>query len=301
MKSVSLVFFLCFCSYSISISDKCLSYDLIDKYNQYISPTSSHSHSSSSHSSLRSSSSSSPSRWAILTLIRQQDYHQNKKRNSALATALSPYSTSHNLTFLFFSEDTFTSREINEWKEQFRSVGEVQLIDVSSKGYNFPPEEGKSRYGYKWMCKFFSVDIYEYLVQYDYYLRLDSDNILEISPSPPASGSSSDTGVGSGTGSGSSSELILSYDLMKYVEENGIEYGYLLRKYDPHQETQQTLPQFISSYLENCRIIPTIPSPSLSILFNFYNNFHVGKVSFFLSPPVRHFLLMANHTGKLYE
>jgi hypothetical protein len=184
------------------------------------------------------------------------------------------------MTFLFFSEDTFPPTTLQEWRDQFRDIGEVQLIDVSSKAYHMPPP--LPHYGYKWMCKFFTVDLYEYLLPYDYYLRIDSDNVVISSPL-------------------SSSQQIFTYDFMSYVEENEIEYGYVIRKYEPHQETRQTLPAFIESYIDKCELKPKIPRPSFDLLFNFYNNFHVGKVSFFTQPHVRHFMVATNTSGQLYQ
>jgi hypothetical protein len=186
------------------------------------------------------------------------------------------------MTFLFFSEDSFPPTTLQKWREQFHEIGEVHLIDVTSKAYHMPPP--LPQYGYKWMCKFFTVDLYEYLLPYDYYLRIDSDNVvISSSLSSP------------------SAQPIFSYDFMKYVEENEIEYGYVIRKYEPHQETRQTLPSFIETYIDKCKLKPTIPVPPFDFLFNFYNNFHVGKVSFFTQPKVRHFMVATNTSGQLHK
>jgi hypothetical protein len=218
---------------------------------------------------------------------------------------LAPYARSHRISILFFSEDEFPVGNVQEWKQQFHEVGDVLLIDVSSKAYSMPPPLPK--YGYKWMCKFFTVDLYEYLLPYDYYLRLDSDNILISSPSPSShhhqhpSSSASSSSASSPSSQPASSQPAFSYDVLRYVEENEIEYGYVIRKYEPHQETQQSLPGFIESYIDKCHTKPTIPAPPFDLLFNFYNNFHIGKVSFFLQPKVRHYLVSTNTSGNLYK
>eukprot|EP00602_Paraphysomonas_sp_CaronLab_P000267 CAMPEP_0185031918 /NCGR_PEP_ID=MMETSP1103-20130426/19639_1 /TAXON_ID=36769 /ORGANISM="Paraphysomonas bandaiensis, Strain Caron Lab Isolate" /LENGTH=237 /DNA_ID=CAMNT_0027567609 /DNA_START=495 /DNA_END=1208 /DNA_ORIENTATION=+ len=118
--------------------------------------------------------------------------------------------------------------------------------------------------------------MYDYIKDYDYYLRVDSDNVMQIAPKR-------------------------SYDLLGWVEQNQIEYGYIIRKFEPHQETRDTLPEFVRQYVDKCDVKPKIKYPSISILFNFYNNFHVGKVSFFNRPDVRHFLVATNTSGKLYQ
>ena len=243
-------------------------------------------------------------KWAILCLIRRDDTYQNNRRNKAIISTFQPYSYQYNITILFFSEDNFLKNEINEWIEQFFLIGKVKFIDIKSKAYYMPTP----KYGYKWMCKFFTVDLYEYLIDYDYYIRIDSDNILQSSINYPdnryLSNDNTQSRIDKQTNQQQTQQLknlIINYDLMSYILRNKIEYGYILRKYEPHPDTQQTLPSFIENYIQKCSIQPTIPIPDFSLLFNFYNNFHVGKVSFFLDPKVRHFLVETNTSGKLYE
>jgi hypothetical protein len=129
---------------------------------------------------------------------------------------------------------------------------------------------------YRWMCKFFTVDLYAHIKDYDYYFRVDSDNVLV----PPK------------------------YDIFEWVESHGVEYGYVVRKFEPHKPTRSTLPKFVKKYIKNCDLdrqmaIREPPIDDIHV-FNFYNNLHLGKVSFFNSAPVRSFLVAANETG-LYE
>ena len=123
------------------------------------------------------------------------------------------------------------------------------------------------------MCKFFTVDLYNHIRNYDYYLRVDSDNVLV----PPE------------------------YDIFDWVEKNDVEYGYVVRKYEPHQATRLTLPSFVKNYIKQCGLEDKIPIKQPPIddkhVFNFYNNLHAGKVSFFNSPKVRNFLVKCNVTG----
>lgn len=126
------------------------------------------------------------------------------------------------------------------------------------------------------MCKFFTVDLYDHIKDYDYYFRVDSDNVLV----PP------------------------SYDIFNWVETHDIEYGYVVRKFEPHKPTRTTLPSFVKQYIQKCDLTNKIPIQQPPIddmhIFNFYNNLHLGKISFFNSPQVRNFLIKSNATG-LYE
>jgi len=84
------------------------------------------------------------------------------------------------------------------------------------------------------------------------------------------------------------------------VEKNNVEYGYALRKLEAHGPTKQTLPLWTQKYINRCDITPrALMDKALSVCFNFYNNFHIGKVSFFRRPDVRHFLLAVNASGHI--
>lgn len=125
----------------------------------------------------------------------------------------------------------------------------------------------------RWMCKFFTVDMYEHIKDFDYYFRVDSDNVLKAP----------------------------TYDMFEYMESRELEYGYVVRKFEPHLPTRTTLPVFVKQYIKKCdmahRIAIQEPPLDSNHVFNFYNNLHLGKVSFFNAPRVRHFLLQANHSG----
>ncbi|CAM9783912.1 unnamed protein product, partial [Ectocarpus fasciculatus] len=120
------------------------------------------------------------------------------------------------------------------------------------------------------MCKFFALDIYDYLNGYDYYLRCDHDCYVEK----------------------------VEYDLLEYVQTKDVQYGFTLRKLEAHGPTKKTLPTWTSKYNKRCAISPTaVMDKPFSACFNFYNNFHVGNVHFFRRPDVQHFLKAANSSG----
>ena len=75
---------------------------------------------------------------------------------------------------IIFSEEAPSMlRSMQEWKKQFLGLATVELIDTSRNAYTLD-----TRYGYKYMCKFFTVDLYTYLHKYDYYFRCDTDCFL---------------------------------------------------------------------------------------------------------------------------
>jgi hypothetical protein len=204
-------------------------------------------------------------RWAVVALARpgKSDIDQ---RNKILAEKLFPYRLSHNITIIIFSERTFSASVVAGWKSIFKGVAGVRLINTVTKGFNLP-----ERFGYKYMCKFFSLDIYDYLKNdYDFYMRCDTDCYLQK----------------------------LNFDILRWAEESNVGYAFAMRKLEAHKPTAQTLPIFVASYIEKNKIQPTAAMDMpLSTCFNFYNNWHIGRVSFFDRADVRHYLEAVNNSG----
>ncbi len=150
-------------------------------------------------------------RWAIVALARpgKSDIEQ---RNKLLAEKLAPYSKHHNITVLFFSEKKFSPSTVQVWTKTFKEIANVRVIDTYDKGFNM-----HERFGYKYMCKFFSLDMYDYLKdQYDYYMRCDTDCYLNNAK----------------------------FDILQWAEDLNVGYGYAMRKLEAHKLTAQTLPEF---------------------------------------------------------
>jgi hypothetical protein len=204
--------------------------------------------------------------WAIVTLVNKNT--DISARNQKLAKALRPFAHLHNISVLMFSEHSHHSTAIEKWRNAFKDLARVLTIDTSRNGFNGLPQ----RYGYKYMCKFFAIDVYEYLRGYDYYIRMDHDSHIQK----------------------------LEYDILHWAESNKLEYGFALRKLEAHGPTKQTLPLWSSKYLQNCNIQPrAVMDEEFSTCFNFYNNFHIGSVHFFLRPDVQHYLNSANASGHI--
>ena len=76
----------------------------------------------------------------------------------------------HNITIIVFSESVFPQSAVSKWRATFKDVARVKYVNTAKNGFDSP-----ERYGYKYMCKFFALDLYEYLKDYDYYMRCDTD------------------------------------------------------------------------------------------------------------------------------
>ena len=205
-------------------------------------------------------------KWAIIALTRP-GRSDIETRNSALAKRIKPFANKHNITIIFFSESYFSPKEVNAWRKTFLNIAAVKLVNTAHLGFTLP-----ERFGYKYMCKFFALDLYDLIQEYDYYMRCDSDCYIKT----------------------------LNYDIFEYTEIHNIEYGFAMRKLEAHGPTKQTLPVWVMKYARNCGLEPTAKMDEpLSVCFNFYNNWHIGSVRFFRRPDVQHFLQSVNNSGHI--
>ena len=124
------------------------------------------------------------------------------KRNTKIAEAMKPYASMHSFTFLFFGEVEFSLQEVEAWTKVLGPIGKVKVVNTAKNGFEDHTEKGGRRYGYNYMCKFYAMDIYSYLAEYDYYMRLDTDSYM----------------------------LPLKYDIWNWTQTNNVEYGYASRK-----------------------------------------------------------------------
>jgi hypothetical protein len=61
---------------------------------------------------------------------------------------------------------------LQAWQKTFHNLARVRAINTASKRLSVAEGGNDKGFGYKYMCKFFSVDIYDYLQEYDFYFRL---------------------------------------------------------------------------------------------------------------------------------
>jgi hypothetical protein len=208
--------------------------------------------------------------WAVLCLAMHTGNYT--ERNNNLASMFGPYAASHNITFVFFGEHRFPDASVMGWKKSLSHVGSVVIIDTRKDGWG-DPRSKRMVYGYKYMCKFYSIDMYRYISEYDYYMRVDTDVTIQK----------------------------MEYDLMAWVEDQNLEYAYGTRKIEAHEPTQRTLPVWIEKYVDTNSLTLPIKHPSLHICWNFYNNFHIAKVSFFQRDDVRAFLAAVMASGGVLQ
>ena len=117
--------------------------------------------------------------------------------------------------------------------------------------------------GYKGMCLFYAMEVFHYIKDYDYFMRLDDDSLV-------------------------CTEL----ELDSFIEKD-YTYGWAIEKQDFHKETWDTLPAAIRSYVTDNNIPIKCPLNKTKrggiCMWTWYNNFMFTKVDFWLSKEVKDF------------
>ena len=193
-----------------------------------------------------------------------------KRFSSERIKSIGRIKTKYNLDIkLFIDEDESLQQEY------LNLVGEnTEVVDIRKNLTNNLKKiphinavvEGKRNIGYKGMCLFnFSEYIY-YLRGYDYVVRLDGDSIIH-------------------------SDLFLD----NFIDSGKI-YGYVKDQFDSHKDTKETLPCAIKKYIDNNNVKILCDREKISS-WNFYNNFHISKLSFWQKPEVLDFINFIHQEG----
>ena len=211
--------------------------------------------------------------WAIIGLAFRFE-PGTSKRNQLLANVIKRFSPpsfeARNITIIIFSEKTFSPEQMTHWRNQFNDTAHFQFIDTKRNRNPYPHKP----FGYEYMCKFFTIDMYEYLKPYDYYIRLDTDCLI----------------------------LSLEYNIFDWVEKNHLEYAWATSGMESHGPTLSSLPQWVRNYSDAYLIRPSqLMGRPLSDAMHFYNNFHVGSVPFFFRQDVQNFLACARESPFFYD
>lgn len=152
----------------------------------------------------------------------------------------------------------------------------VTFISLESKAFIAPtslPIEYETEIGYKHMCRFYAIQIYDILSEFDYFLRLDDDSYLE---SP------------------------IKYDIFAFLRQERLIYGYIHGENDYHPQTIKTLPHFTREYIEKYHIKPLCSMDEINE-FYYYSNFTLTETSFWRRPDVQGYLHAVDESLGIYK
>jgi hypothetical protein len=115
--------------------------------------------------------------------------------------------------------------------------------------------------------------VYEYLKEFDYFLRLDDDSFLD---SP------------------------IRYDLFSFMKERSLVYGYIHAENEYHAQTLATLPTFTHDYIVKNNIKIMCAPAEINALY-YYSNFTITEVSFWRRLEVQNYLTEVDESLGIYN
>jgi hypothetical protein len=148
--------------------------------------------------------------------------------------------------------------------------------DISGKAFVTPeniPIQFQENLGYKHMCRFYAMQIYELVGEFDYILRLDDDSYIE---SP------------------------IKYDLFSYMQKRNLTYGYIHKDLDYHKDTVATLPVFTLEYIRKNKVQINCTLDDINALY-YYSNFVITSVPFWKRRNVQEYLHAVEESIGIYQ
>jgi len=182
----------------------------------------------------------------------------------------------------------FTEGDIKKSHKKYieRNIEGVEFKDVSKNSFIQEEElkqSQKNNIGYKNMCRFNSIEIWKYVEEYDYIMRLDDDSFVMNKK------------IISSLEGGDVYE-----DIFDFMKEENMLFTYVRDKIDGHQKTKSTLPNKVKSFVRNKKIKKKCSEKDISNR-NFYNNIYATKVSFWMREEVQSLLKYLDKSMGIYN
>jgi hypothetical protein len=211
-------------------------------------------------------------RAAIVGLVRGHstlDGYRNLRRRNSLASKNVLRDSAYPM--LIFHEGNISHEHQAVMK---REVPSLEFIDVGPTAFAERPSANvqDAQLGYKHMCRFYAIGIYDHVGEYDYIMRLDDDSFVMSR---------------------------LPFDIFEFMAINDLDYGYVHEERDSHPGTLATLPEFSRDYIRTQGISPRCQLSDLDDL-HLYSNCHVTRVGFWLRPDVQGYLNAVDDSGGIY-
>lgn len=199
-----------------------------------------------------------------------QGYDDLRRRNKLLHEN---FNKNYNYDLIIFHEGNINLDHQNIIKTD---IPNIIFIDISDKCFQKNTKiisnwrKSMRKYiGYSHMCRFYGIQMYEYLKDYEYIMRFDEDIFLRSS---------------------------INFDLYTFMKENDYLIGYGRRKIDGHKPTKRTFFPFIKKYINDNKIEVLCDLKEIDNR-NFYNNFCILKTDFWFQENVLKYL---NHIDNDY-
>ena len=160
----------------------------------------------------------------------------------------------------------------------------LRFVNVSDKVFSgYHPESliklmktdpnARKRLGYKHMCRFNGIVIYDYLQDYDYAMRADDDIFIHTP---------------------------FDTDPFEMMRDNNLIFAYGKHNIDPHKPTLQTFFPFVKQYIKENSVEINCDMTEINNN-NFYNNFYITNVSFWNQERVKDYLKAVDNEMGIFK
>lgn len=218
-----------------------------------------------------------------ITILSRGDIQTLKELKGSLDSLYEKYVNDFPCDVVIFHEEGFSEQFKKLANERYSNIKfkEIKLTapeNLTKENLNFKDPTPFLGLSYRNMCRFFAMEFYKQLAEYDWYWRLDVDSVLLNK---------------------------IEFDVFKYLEENNKVYGYVA-ELPEHPPVIQGFGDFIKHYQKEFNT----PGKFTDYFFdskgnyNFrmiYNNFEICKLNIFNDTKVKQFLSEIDKTGKIYE
>jgi len=204
---------------------------------------------------------------AVLGLIKGHNslvkYNRLIRRNALLRK----YFNTPEYDFIIFHEGDIQQ----DVKDMVKcEIGNAEFLNIGKKSF-WKKDNNIENVGYKNMCSFYTYYLWQYVKGYKYAIRLDDDSYVYSE------------GLG---------------NILKDMEKKHLNHVYVRKKEDTHKETKETLPEFSSNYAHKNGI--EVSERCFNVT-NFYSNFYVTRVQFWLRSDVQDYLRHVVKSDGIYE
>jgi hypothetical protein len=217
-----------------------------------------------------------------ITILSRSDLGTLTQLKHTLDSLHEKYINAFPCDVVIFVESDFPKAFIEKAKTTYKSIIfkeiEFKAPDfLTSENLNFKDPTGLPL-SYRNMCRFYTVEFFKHLSDYDFYLRLDVDsNILSK----------------------------INFDVFKYLKDNNKRYGYIAEILE-HPPVVKHLAKYITLYKDKFNVedkfLPFLLDKDGEYNYHqIYNNFEICDLSLFKEEQVQKFINNIDRSGYIYE
>jgi len=219
-----------------------------------------------------------------IVMLTRSDLRTLKELKESLDRIYNNYVNDFPCDVVIFHEQGFPAAFISKASERYANI-KFKEIELKAPSFLTPenlkfkdPTSNILGLSYRSMCRFYALEFFNHLKEYDWYWRLDVDSILPTK---------------------------IEFDVFKYLEENNKVYGFVAQLPE-HPPVVEGLGKFVGNYVKNKNIQAKFLDYLLDKDGNYnykmiYNNFEICKLNLFKQPDVMEFLQAIDKTGSIYE